>query len=182
MGEPVVNALFALGGVCVGALVTLWNTGRINRTAVANAHLADGTVRANAERVDETTRSLKLSDHRVAWIQKLRDEMAVFLSWGETPFVDHFQNRGLVESGARVLLLMNADDPEYDELAQYVRKYQSALDMNVKYALHDNYVAVCQRILKREWAVVRTDIRSGRTEASQAMFQRGKRPPDTVSA
>ena len=176
MSDLVVGALLALGGALggafVGAIVTWWNTSRVNKTARENARLADGTARENAERTDNTTRALKLTDHRVAWLQRLRDEMAAFLSWGETPFVDHVTNRSLVESGTRIRLLMNANDPDYEKLTSLIQKFQSAIPMEKKYMLRDEYITICQKILKREWEVAKRELRTGKADVDDIRFSR----------
>ena len=71
MSDLLIGALIALGSAFLGAMVTWRNTGRVNQTAKENARLADGT-----------TRALKLTDHRVAWLQRLRGEMAAFFVLG----------------------------------------------------------------------------------------------------
>ena len=160
MSDLLIGALIALGSAFLGAMVTWRNTGRVNQTAKENARLADGT-----------TRALKLTDHRVAWLQRLRGEMAAFLSWGETPFVDHLTNRSLVESGALIRLLMNADDPDYEKLTLLIQKFQSAIPMDARYLLRDNYIAVCQQILKREWEVAKQELRAGKSDVDKIWFR-----------
>lgn len=172
MDSSLVNALFAFGGLVVGAVFTYWNTGRINNTSRANATLADATAKENAKRSDETTRTLKLTDHRVAWIQRLRDEMAVLLSWGMTPFSDHVTHRALLESGARIKFLMNADDADYEKLVELVKMLQSALTSHEKQPFADEYVKICQRILKREWETAKRELSNGKSDFSDVRFSR----------
>jgi hypothetical protein len=74
MNDQALGALLALLGVLVGVGLTY-----------SNARKANEINDKNAQRIDSTTRSIKLSEHRVLWIQKLRDEMAIFQSWGMTP-------------------------------------------------------------------------------------------------
>ena len=94
------------------------------------------------------------------------------MSWGETPFVDHLTNRSLVESGTLIRLLMNADDPDYEKLTLLIQKFQSAVPMDVKYLLRDNYIAVCQQILKREWEVAKRELRAGKSDVDTIWFRR----------
>ncbi|MEQ1594155.1 MAG: hypothetical protein ABL985_03580 [Casimicrobium sp.] len=165
MTDLVGGALIALSGAIAGVLVTAtvtWlNTSRVNVTARENARLADTTSRENASRADGTTRALKLTDHRVAWLQKLRDEMATFLSWAVTPFEDHLTNRPLMESGTRILLLMNSADSDYAKLAGMIQRLQSAVPMSEKRMRVDEYVVTCQQILKREWEVAKSELIAG---------------------
>ena len=105
MSDFIQAALFALIGAFVGAGLTY-----------SNAKNANAINDCNARRIDCTTRSLKLSEHRLAWIQKLRDEMAVFQSWGMTPGLKQEGQREFYEHGTRIELLMNPGDPNYEAL------------------------------------------------------------------
>jgi len=148
MSEVLNAALFALLGAVVGAGLTY-----------TNARNANSINERNAKRTDDTTRSLKLSEHRLAWIQKLRDEMAVFQSWGMTPGINQIDMREFYEHGTRIELLMNPRDPDYTTLQSLMYKLLGADDTDKKYAVNDEFVSLCQGILKREWELAKREIR-----------------------
>jgi hypothetical protein len=172
MQGALIAACAALIGAAIAALVTRRNTVESNRVSTANAVRADDTASENALRADVYTRALKLTNHRIAWIQRLRDEMAGLLSWGMTPFSDHVTHRALLESGARINLLMNSGDTDYEKLAELVTTLQSALTSHEKRPFADEYVKVCQRILKREWEAAKRELRNGRSDENDIKFSR----------
>lgn len=131
-------------GVLVGVGLTYSNARRSNEIS-----------ERNAQRVDSTTRSIKLSEHRLMWIQKLRDEMAVFQSWGMTPGVEHASQREFYEHGTRIELLMNPRDPDYKALQGLMYRLLSADGVEEKYSVNAVYVGLCQGILKREWEIAK---------------------------
>ena len=174
MSDLLLGALIGFSGILATVVVGFWNTGRANTTSMRNALLADGTVRENAARADSTTRALKLTDHRVAWLQRLRDEMAMFQSWGMTPNLDQANQREFYEHGTRIELLMNNQDPDYEELQKLMYGLLSATQITAKFSLNAEYVVVCQRILKREWDVAKRELQEGISDPEQAVFSRAK--------
>ena len=147
MNDQAFGALLALLGVLVGVGLTYANARRSNEIS-----------ERNAQRVDSTTRSIKLSEHRLLWIQKLRDEMAVFQSWGMTPGVDHAAKREFYEHGTRIELLMNPRDPDYRALQGLMYRLLSADGIDEKYSVSGEYVELCQGILKREWEIAKMEL------------------------
>ena len=172
MSDLVLGALIGFSGIAITVVVAFLNAGRTNTTSVANAVLADRTVRENAARTDSTTRALKLTDHRVAWLQRLRDEMAMFQSWGMTPNLDQTNQREFYEHGTRIELLMNTQDPDFAQLQSLMYSLLSATAITDKYSVNAEYVAVCQRILKREWEVAKRELKYGVSEPEQAILSR----------
>ena len=55
---------------------------------------------------------------------------------------------------------MNPDDIDYRELQSCMYNFLEAEDDEGQYAANPEFVAVCQRILKREWEVTKREIRS----------------------
>ena len=47
--------------------------------------------------------------------------------------------------------MMNPLDPDYKELHDCMYAFLSAEEILEKYTANPNFVAICQRILKREW-------------------------------
>ena len=84
--------------------------------------------------------------------------MAELVSGGES--VDHNK---MIAAGARILLRMNPNDPDYKALSN-ASKIQMDYVFNPSERVinlpeeSDHFVAVSQRILKREWERLKTDI------------------------
>jgi len=88
----------------------------------------------------------------------LREAMASFQSYGVTPDLDHTGHREFYEHGTKIELLMNPKDPDYDELQGCLYSFLNANTLAEKFSANPQYVAVCQRILKREWEVLKREI------------------------
>lgn len=143
-------ALLAAGIGLLGA----WGGARLAFMSQANA---TRVAEKSAQTADFTTRVLNLAGHRVAWIQRLRDEMACFQSWGMTPNLDQRQRREFYEHGTRIELLMNPQDQDYATLQGLMYQLLIAESVAEKYSVNAKYVEVCQRILKREWEVAKLE-------------------------
>jgi hypothetical protein len=136
-------------------LLGVWGGAKIAVNAQSKAtQVADDAAR----RSDYTNRSLSLANQRAAWIQRLRDEMALFQSWGMTPGLNHAERREFYEHGTRIELLMNPQDPDYQKLSELLNRLLEAASKETKYAVNAEFVEVCQRILKREWEVTKCEI------------------------
>ncbi|WP_156313636.1 hypothetical protein [Erythrobacter sp. SG61-1L] len=109
--------------------------------------------------------SLKISEIHQARINNLRDAMAMFQSYGVTPDLDNFRTREWYESGTKIELLMNPEDPDYEELQNAMYAFLGVADIESRYGANPHYITVCQRILKRElssleqkiWQAAKTD-------------------------
>jgi hypothetical protein len=135
---PLVVAVIALCGVTV-TVVVQWS---------------------NFNRQLRATHVLKISEMRQNWINNLRDAMASFQSYGVTPELDQNAKREFFEAGTRIELLMNPADPDYEELHNRMYVFLSAETVLDKFSANPGFVAVCQRILKREWEVLKAEVRA----------------------
>lgn len=135
---PLMVALIALSGVGATILVQRVNFNKQIRSAHA----------------------LKVAEMRQAWINNLRDAMSVFQSYGVTPDLGHEKVREFYEYGTRIELMMNPDDPDYRELQDAMYGFLGAETIHEKYSANPRYVALCQKILKREWEFLKWEIRS----------------------
>lgn len=133
---PLFAALIALLGVIIGVYIQLRNLKRQLRSA----------------------HTLKIAEMRQAWINNLREAMAKYQSYGVTPNLNHKENRGYYEWGTRIELLMNPNDPDYDELYKCLYDFLNATNNQEKYSANPNYIAICQRILKREWDTLKKEV------------------------
>lgn len=104
--------------------------------------------------------TLRVAEFRQAWINDLRDEMAEFQSHGVLPGHDPTTDRSFYKLGTKIELLMNPRDPDYSQLQSLMYGFLSAAngDTFAKYGHNEQFVSVCQRILKREWERLKADI------------------------
>jgi hypothetical protein len=114
----------------------------------------------NFNRELRSAHALKISEMRQAWINNLRDAMSLFQSYGVTPNMNQNDIREWYEAGTRIELLMNPADPDYDELHERMDAFLGAKDPIEKFGANPAYVAVCQKILKREWEALKAEIRA----------------------
>lgn len=106
---------------------------------------------------------LKIAEFRQEWINTLRDEMAEFQSYGILPGSDPGKERDFYRLGTKIELLMNPHDPDYLELQEHMYNFLSVADGDtiIKYRQNAGFVALCQKILKREWDRLKSDIENG---------------------
>ncbi|WP_298264665.1 hypothetical protein [Acidocella sp.] len=135
---PIVAAFIAFTGVAL-TLVLSWR---------------------NANRQLRSAHTLKIAEMRQEWINSLRDSMSKFQSYGVTPGLSHTSEREFYECGTRIELLMNPKDPDYEELQNCLYDFLSADELVDKYGANPRFVAICQRILKREWDTLKREIAS----------------------
>lgn len=106
----------------------------------------------------KSAHALKVAEMRQAWINNLREAMASFQSYGVTPDLDHTGHREFYEHGTKIELLLNPMDPDYEELQGCLYSFFNTNTLAEKFSANPQYVSVCQRILKREWEVLKREI------------------------
>lgn len=116
--------------------------------------------RDNARLQTKLAANLKLAEMRQAWIDRLRDDMASFQSLGVTPDLEHRSAQDFYRLGTKIQLSMNPADPDYAGLYACLLAFHRAKTEQEKYDADPAYVEVCQRILKREWDVLKSEIKA----------------------
>ena len=106
----------------------------------------------------KSAHTLKISEMRQAWINSLREAMASFQSHGVTPSLNHREQKEWYEAGTKIELLMNPSDPDYKELQDCMYAFFNAESVDDKFSANPKFVDVCQRILKREWEVLKSEV------------------------
>lgn len=112
----------------------------------------------NFRRQLKSAHTLKIAEMRQAWISDLRSAMATFQSYGVTPESNHNEIREFYEAGTRIELLMNPADPDFNELQNSMYEFVGIDDTTEKFLANPKYIEVCQRILKREWEVLKGEV------------------------
>ena len=143
----VISVLVPIFSAIVAALASWYAT---TRTLKVNRH------RMNFEGV------MKIAEFRQAWINNLRDEMAEFQSYGVHPGTNPAQEREFYKLGTKIELLMNPGDPDYPVLQKQMYEFLSVSDGDVidKYSRNAEFIETCQKILKREWDRLKSDIQN----------------------
>ena len=108
----------------------------------------------------QSAHALKIAEMRQAWINDLRQAMATFQSYGVTPDMNHNEQREFYEAGTRIELLMNPRDPDFEELHDAMYGFLGISGIDEKFAANPRYIQICQRILKREWEVLKAEVKS----------------------
>lgn len=142
----VISVVVPLFSALVAALAAWYSTRR--------------TLKTEQEKMQLQTK-LKVNEFRQNWINDLRDTMAEFQSYAISPDADPAQEREFYRLGTKVELLMNPRDPDFEELQElmYAFLHTSTGDINDKYSHNTPYVSLCQRILKREWERLKSDLK-----------------------
>lgn len=131
----------------LGAEVSRQGSELSNRISRENARLA-ATLSAN----------IKLAEMRQAWINNLRSDMAEFQAMAVTPDMDFQRETKFYQLMARIELSLNPQDEDYGALETALNQYIKGGGEAERRANDAPYVAVCQRILKREWDVLKDEI------------------------
>lgn len=100
----------------------------------------------------------KRAEFRQAWINELRRQMSTLQSYGVTPDLYHQSIREFYAAGTSIELLMNRDDPRYQELHSAIYAFLDAATVEDKFACNAPFIRVCQDILKTEWEVLKKEL------------------------
>lgn len=133
----------------LGADVSRQGSELSNRISSENARLA-ATLSAN----------IKLAEMRQVWINNLRADMAEFQAMSVTPGLDFQRETKFHQLRTRIALSLNPEDEDYERLEGVLRLYVEGAADEDGGAMEARYVAVCQRILKREWEVLKAEIKA----------------------
>jgi hypothetical protein len=128
---------------------------------VTNIAARTSEQRSSAERQMERRlrTELKLIEFRQRWIDELRSELSSFVGHITTAKEDSLDQQAGIESLAKIQLLMNPKDPDYDELTIKMRKLirtMTADQAGGQEALE--LLKISQTILKREWDRLKLDV------------------------
>ncbi len=137
--------------VSVGVpLLTVVLTGLISYiTTIANTNAQD--------RQRSLDHQLKLADFRQAWINDQREDFATYTArtWSESLNKGAEAEKERVMAQARILMRMNPKDPDYETLLESLGNPVANPNEDRK-ALFE----IGQRILKREWERLKTDLKA----------------------
>ena len=156
----IVAAFFAACVAAIGHWVNRDNAKFQGSIALDSSRNTNIQVRENAKLNARLTSKLKLVEMRQSWINGLRDDLAAFQAIGVTPDVEHANEREFYRLGTRIELFMNPNDIDFPELKRCLYAFLEAESTLEKYSANPAFVSVCQRILKREWEVLKAEMRA----------------------
>jgi len=113
---------------------------------------------------------------RATWINTLRDDLAAFQAIGVRPGSDPKQNLDFFRLGTKIELLMNPADVDFIALHDSMYAFYYAKSDIEKESCNPAFIEVCQRILKREWEVLKKELKAFNDLTSGA--QPSSNPPD----
>jgi hypothetical protein len=127
-------------------------------TAIAAGMVSFLTTRANNkahERQRKLTHQLKLADFRQAWINDMREDVALYTArtWSADLNEGLEAKKERIVTNARILMRMNPNDPEYEAMRISLLN-PVAMPQTERLALFE----VGQRILKQEWDRLKKDL------------------------
>jgi hypothetical protein len=149
--EAIVYALMVGAVSAVGAAFGGWLSYRAASKATRNA----------LKGIDSQIKfqhSAKIAEFRQAWINDLRESMALLQSIGITPDIQQRQQAEFYRAGTKIELLMNRGDERYEALQECIYAFLAAETVEEKYLCNPPFVLICQDILKTEWEVLKKDL------------------------
>jgi hypothetical protein len=140
--------------------------GAVTAVGVAVASLISfrATMKANQNEIRGLNSQIKfkhaakVAEFRQAWINDLRESMAILQSIGVTPDLQHSHQTEFYRAGTKIELLMNRNDERYRKLQECMYSFLSAETVEEKYLCNAPFVSICQDILKSEWEVLKKDF------------------------
>jgi hypothetical protein len=142
------------------ALLATFVTWLGHRVLRANAELAAKISRDNAVLSVALESAKQLASNRQVWIDNLRDDLAVYFSLTLESDYKKIDYQKIYEVGARTELRMNPADPDYQELRTAMSECMEKKDLTKIKDGRELYISVSQRILKREWDVLKGELRA----------------------
>jgi hypothetical protein len=100
----------------------------------------------------------KVAEFRQAWINDLRESMALLQSIGVTPNLQQQQEAAFYKAGTKIELLMNRRDERYEALLECMYAFLAAETPEQKYRCNAPFILICQDILKTEWEVLKKEL------------------------
>jgi hypothetical protein len=112
----------------------------------------------NAQRQNDLAAKLKLAEFRQKWISDLREALSEFQAKGLTNTYHPDELRELYRLAAKIRLLMNNNDPEYQDLSNSIDLLLLNANDGGRVKLVRDLTPVMQKILKTEWEVLKQDL------------------------
>ncbi|MFN3475850.1 MAG: hypothetical protein ACK4ZW_17565 [Blastomonas sp.] len=134
----------AAAGATIFVLIAAWINAR--------------TARANARLQARISQRIKRAEFRQGWINSLRE---AFIEFQKTTFARRADSaEELVEQAARIMLLMNRSDPQFEELRKCMGQQLDGMTAKgrASRSTNDDFIKISQSILKREWEVTKNEL------------------------
>jgi hypothetical protein len=113
--------------------------------------------------------ALKVAEMRQVWINTLRNQMVEYSALCLRRQKEQNGDIGdLANINGQITLMMNWEDENYPELEEKMKNLSKKaigleeLKENHMSDINDEYISVCQKILRREWARLKNDLKKKR--------------------
>jgi hypothetical protein len=141
----------------LGAFLGSWFSSKATLKSSANAlHGIDRQIRLQS--------AAKLAEFRQAWINGLREAMAKYQAHGAISNMNDENMRELFKFHAEISLMMNRNDINYLRLQSAMDCFLHAPDSAKRFLCRDEFLLVCQDILKTEWDVLKEQLEAATTQ------------------
>jgi hypothetical protein len=152
----VIPAAAVVAAIIAGLFALIGNLG--DRS---NAKLAAEISRKNAELNASLEAAKQLATNRQEWINGLREDMSYFMALATEKDNKNFDRLKVIQTRLRIELRLNPKDIDYERL----RSSMAAVVKSTRDLPEDDngmgaYIEVCQKILKREWDVLKGELQS----------------------
>ncbi len=149
MNTVVTAAIVAALVALIGHVLTRLNT----RT---QAQIARETAQLSAR----LSANVKLAEMRQAWLNSLREEMTAVVALAVAGELSKGPTESYSRAGTKIELLINPHDQDYAVLKKAMARFLGIEGAEPSLSANDEFVDVSQRILKREWDVLKNEIKS----------------------
>jgi transcriptional regulator of heat shock response len=154
MKVEIVTAIIVAAVGLIGTLVA-WLGHRVLRS---NAELSARISSDNARRTTLLEASKQLAENRQEWINQLRNDMAEYFALTLEDDPKKKDSQLIYKVGMRIELRMNPADRDYEILRTAMHGCMETVDIEVITEEREKYIRVCQKILKREWEVLKKEL------------------------
>ena len=127
---------------------------RLNTTTQAQS------ARETAQLSARLSANVKLAEMRQAWLNSLREEMTAVAAFAVSGDLTNGPTQACSKAGTKIELLVNPADPDYEALKEAMGRLLGQESGDELLSRNDQFVGVSQRILKREWEVLKHEIKS----------------------
>ncbi len=132
-----------------------------HRVVSSNAKLSADISRRNAHLSARLEATKQLAHNRQVWINALREDMALFYALVTEIDRTGKQLNKSFEVGVRIELRLNPDEKDFTALQEAMHQIVNNRNKHEDNGQgRENYIAICQSILKREWDVLKKELKA----------------------
>ena len=131
----------------------------VSGLALITTFIANGAARNRLVSEIRTHAELKKSEFRQAWINDQRNDLAALVGASlRLTLDDPIVTETDASTFARILMRMNPKDEDYKELKELLERHTYGLNQGESLVFEHSLIEIGQRILKREWEVLKKEL------------------------